>query len=381
MNLKIARFFVSGIAVLFFISCLNIGAETKIDVLKNGTLASPFVDLMKAYPSSTSGEFVVYRDYTWANPTWIGFLYYDDNTYGAFVITPETATIVSVLFRVETVDGKMVLTGQNIISKIAQKDVLAVNYLMALLPDMYSWRNAARVNGKPITVQKEGSTGSSSKRSDLLPPLIIQEMNRSEFGGDIVVRYAPEVPLFNVQEMSSSQGKQVFTLVRTGRISAGDEASFFNFKETPAIKKGMVFSVPASRKTEVKTVDGIKIKLDGQWTMVADNTFFLGDTAVLIVDTIDLALLQIPQENLPLSLTRSFSLSSKTSWAVLSEFSLSGSAKCFRIENLFYDTGTGMANRDIKVCIPLSENKCTIISLSVSETAYQENREYFDSLF
>jgi hypothetical protein len=349
-------------------------------VLSFSAPASGEATLFSAAPAVRSGEYVVYRDYTWESPTWIGFLYYDEATYGAFVSTPGTASNVAVLFRTETVDGKMILTGQNIISKIAQKDVLAVNYLMAFLPDLYSWRSDAL----KLSLGAQGSktaADNGSARSTLLPPLVYQKMNRRDFGGDVVLSYAAEVPLFNLRGMSALDGKPVLELVRTGRIQSGGESDFFGFTPVPEIKVGAPLVLPPVRKNETKVIDGVKLSLDDQWTMVADNTFFLGDAAALIVDTMDLDLLQIPRENLVVSLVRLFSLSSKNSWAVLPGQSVSGTAKKFRIDNLFYDAVGGTANRDIKVCIPSGSRKCTVISLSVSDVAYQANRAYFDSLF
>ncbi len=322
---------------------------------------------LEGTPATRSGDYVVYRDYTWEKATWIGFLYYDDSTYGAFLVTPESGSKVSLLFRVETVEGQMILTGQNIISKITQDDVMAVNYLMTLLPDMYAWRLSAG------TVKTD--------RPPLLPPLVSKVLVKPEFGGEVVLNYASEVPVFNMQDMVSSAGKPVLSLARMGHIQAGEEESFFGFVPVPELKEGAALSVPSSRKSEVKTVDGVKVNLDDQWTMVADNTFFLGDAAALIVDTIDLTEQKIDQKNLPVSLVRLFSLSSKSSWALPPSLSVTGTAKKIRIANTFYDMTTGAANRDIKLCMPLAKGKCTIISLSVSETAYRANKAYFDSLF
>jgi len=121
--------------------------------------------------------------------------------------------------------------------------------------------------------------------------------------------------------------------------------------------------------------------LDNQWTMVADNTFFLADTAVLIVDTTDFSSLNVSSDLLPLSLVRLFSFSNRFSSSIPSEMKVAGTLKKFRVDNLFYDSTTGTANRDIKICIPLAGGKCSIVSLSVAEGAYQKNRAYFDSLF
>jgi hypothetical protein len=327
--------------------------------------------VFSAFPPGISGDYVVYRDYAWEKPTWVGFLYYNDTTYGAFVITPETGSNVSLLFSAEILDGKMVLTGQNIISKITPNDVLAVNYLMQLLPDLYSWRMSG-----------EGSAKAVASRSALLPSIVAQKRNLQSFGGDVTLEFAPEIPLFGLRDISSSDGTASFELVRMGRVQSGGDKEFFAFKPRGDVKGGTVLSIPSSRKVESKTVDGVNLKLDDQWTMVADNTFFMGNAAVIIVDTLDLSLMQIPVENLPLSLTRLFSLSSMTSLTSPSDLSLSGNAKKFRIVNLIYDVESGSLHRDIKTCIPGAGGKtCAVVSLSVSETAYKANAAYFDSLF
>lgn len=346
---------------------------------------APAASVFSAFPSGVSGDYVVYRDYTWEKPTWIGFLYYNETTYGAFVITPETGANVSLLFSAEILDGKMVLTGQNIISRITQDDVLGVNYIMRLLPDLYSWRmgpDSAAFTVNAPTVTTGAVAGKAAVRSSLLPSLVTQKRNLPSFGGDVSLVFAPEIPVFGLRGITSAAGKASLELARMGRVQSGGDKEFFAFKPMGAVKAGTVLSVPASRKSESKTVDGVKLNLDGQWTMVADNTFFLGDAAVIIVDTLDLSLMQIPRENLPLSLVRLFSLSSQSSWTTPSELSVSGSAKKFRIVNLMYDVESGSLHRDIKACIPGADGKtCAIVSLSVSETAYGANAAYFDSLF
>jgi len=352
--------------------CLTVFAIQSFAAPKSGSASAA----MSSYPASISGDYVVYRDYTWKAPTWIGFLRYDDSTWGAFVITPSSGTNVSILFRSERVDGAMVLTGQNIISKITNADVGAVNYLMQLLPDLSSWRLAAAKDGNTVVATKE------APRSELLPPAVSLSLTRAEFGGDITLTFAPEIPVFNLQSMAGSGGKAMLSLERYGRIQTGGDAAFFGFAPRPAAKSGPALAVPASRKTEARTVDGVTLSLDGQWTMIADNTFFLGNSAVIIVDTLDLALMQVPRENLSLSLVRLFSLSSGTAWSDPSALAVSGTAKRFRVENTFYDMESGTVNRDIKLCVPSSDGKkCTVVSLSVNETAYRANKAYFDSLF
>ncbi len=339
-----------------------------------------------AYPPGVSGDYVVYRDYSWKEPTWVGFLRYDDSTWGAFVKTPSVSSDVRVLFRAELSDGELVLTGQKIVSNISQADVLAVNYLMGTLPDLVSWRNIAAREGSilPSSADVPGSArlASGAGRSDLLPPCVSLARDRAEFGGAVSLLFAPEVPVFNLASMRNASGGQMLELVRAGRVRSGGDEAFFGFVSPGPVKAGSALSVPANRKVERRTVDGVELALDGQWTMVADNTFFLGNSAVVIVDTLDLGLMQIPRDGLALSLLRLFSLSSESSWVSPSSFALSGKASRFRIESTAYDVESGTQNRDIKLCVPSVDGKrCAVVSLTVNETAYRANKAYFDALF
>jgi hypothetical protein len=343
-------------------------------------------DALARYPAAASGEYVIYRDNTWKRPTWVGFLCYDDSTYGAFGITPETKSNVAVLFRCETVDGKLTLTGQNVISQITQDDVPMVNYLMALLPDLFAWRQAAPKDGKVIAAQPSSVAQTSSAvapvRSDLLPPAVQLALVTERFGGAVSVEFAPETPLFSVRALTSAAGKPLLSLERAGRLDSDGEASFFSFTPRPEVKAGAGLTLAATRKAAPRTVDGVKLKLDDQWTAVADNTFFLGNAAVLIVDTLDLSAFKASSGDLPLALTRRFSLSSPVSWADPNALRVSGTAARFVIENRFYDPELGTQNRDFKLCLPAKDGKTVVVAnLSVSETAYQSNRAYFDALF
>lgn len=352
---------------------------------------SPAAGPMASFPAGISGEYAIYRDWTWKTPTWVGFLQYDESTYGALAVTPDSGANVSILFRCETVGGKMVLTGQQIISKITQADVGTVNYLMSLLPDLYAWRTDAAKNGTKVPAGKRGSAGATAAgtsgtaapaRSPLLPEAVRSALKADGFGGDVVCLWAPEVPVFNLASMTGADGKPRLSLERTGRIQAGGEGDFFGFKPLPDTKQGVALTVPAKRRAGTKTVDGVKLNLDDQWKQVADNTFLLGNSAVLIVDTLDIALMQIPRENLALSLVRLFSPSSATAVADPAALSVTGTAKRFRIVNRFRDVESGTENRDLKLCVPSADGKkCAVASLSVNETAYLANKAYFDSLF
>ncbi len=358
------------ISIRAVFACLSLFAATAT-ALADG-------NQFKDYPSGISGDFVVYRDFTWKTPTWVGFLEYSDSTWGAFALTPSTGSRVAVLFSSELDGDNLVLTGQKIISDIKPEDSLAVNYLMRLLPDLWSWRHA----GTGSTLSASEATAVSGKpRSGLIPPLVRAGVSSDAFGGAINLIFAPEVPVFNLRGIAGADGSAALSLVRVGRIRSGGDSVFFNFAPQGEAKSSAPFAPAVGRKASPKTVNGITLKLDDQWAPAGENVFFLGSEAAIIVDSLDLSLMQMPEGDLPLSLLRLFSVSGPDSWADPSESAVSGTAKRIVVTNLFFDGAQNVLNRDVKVCFPSADGKsCVIVSLSVRESAWKANRAYFDAL-
>lgn len=326
-----------------------------------------------SFSETASGEYVVYRDRSWKDATWIGFLQYDEATFGATVYSPNRSIRVSILFRTETLDGKLVLVGQRFLSEAGKDDAIYVNYLMRLLPDLYRYRADAVLRAKPVD-------SAVSERSSLLPPRASMMRDEPSFGGNVVLTFAPEVPVFNLASLSGTDGL-VLSLERIGRISQGDDDAFYHFVPASDPITGAPYKAPAISASDVKEVDGLTLGLDGQWTMIADNTFFLGGTAMLVVDTIDLDFLGLGRSDVPLTLMRLFTRSSSGAWVDPSSTKVVGDAKVFRIESLVFEPESKRVNRDIKVCVPSSDGaRVVFASLTVSEDAYRANRAYFESV-
>lgn len=324
------------------------------------------------FPEPVPGEFVVYRDYTWKAPTWTGFLRYDETTYAALLVTPSTGTRVAILFRGEPLEDAFVLTGQKIISKNSNDDVPAINYLMRLVEDLYKWKAVAHKTGIPESLPS---------RSRLLPPRLVSKTNAHMFGGDVRLVHAAEVPVFALHSIENAAGKKLLELERSGMIRSGSDADFFGFEPGAEEKEGKKVTLKKKPVVTEFLVDGRTLMLDEQWAAVAENTFFLGDTAMLVIDTLDTGFAGIPASGLPLYLLRFFSQSTRNVWADPDKSVVSGNEKVFQIENIFFDADTGLYNHDFKVCIPAADRKTVLVmSLTVGEGAYQKHREYFDKL-
>ncbi|QEJ96595.1 hypothetical protein [Treponema phagedenis] len=307
-----------------------------------------------------SGEYVIYRDYSWKEPTWVGFLYYDDDTYGAMLYTPKTESRVCMLFNGQDKKGKFILNGQNIISKITPSDTLAVNYLMDLLPSLYNRKKLPQPSARLV---------SRSAKKDTM----------HQFGGDIELQYATFVPLFHIEALKNSKGKTILELVQMGKISQENDKSFFEFVE-PAPKKQNTTNIPTintKAKKQEFTVDTIKLQLDSQWSRLTENSF-LSSAAFITINTINESAFQSANE--ADSLIKLFALSGDAAKVLISQMTATGSQNRLVITFPVFDTETQIINTSIKTCIKNADKSYTIVSLTVNQNIYQKYKKYFDTL-
>lgn len=322
------------------------------------------------------GDYVVYRDHTWKNPTWIGFLYYGEDVWGTFLKTPELDSNVEILFRTETVDDEILLVGQQIITEITPNDIPAVNYLMGLLPDLYKWSNEASSSFNKIT-----ATLVDPKRSPLLDPLIQLKRSSVNFGGDFLLTFASEIPVFGLSKAhknESSRMQELLQLEKSGKITDGMDSDFFDFSADRMVLQKIATQINPNAKKYNIEIDGLQFQLDNQWQSFAENVYMLGSSAVLIVDTIDLAEQHIEKNIIP-TLTRFFSISNHISWFLPESTHVRGNKDRFIIENLIYNKETGDLHIDKKLCVPIEGTSlCTVASLTVEKTTWDAYSSYFD---
>lgn len=312
-----------------------------------------------------SGDYVIYRDYSWKAPTWIGFLYYNDETYGAFIRTdePENPRTVSILFSTTVENGQLVLTGQQIISSITQDDTLGVNYLMGLLPKLYELKTFPRAGKAPF--------GTATVRKQM-----------EEFGGSVTLDFQSFVPIFHLKTLRSAKKETVLELTEIGSINGNGESVFYGYSPAAAQQGSNVFTLDKAAKKETITVSGISLHLDSQWKKIADNSFLCGDTAFLTVSTVTMP----PAENGNLlsvyeRLLRLLTASSPYAKTLLPYTTAEGTQASFTLRQSVYDIESKKISKDIKKCIKNKDGSVTIISLTVNSHAYSAAQAYFNGLF
>ena len=316
-----------------------------------------------AWEGTESGDYLIYQDLSWKEPTWAGFLYYNDNTIGSFVYTSNGKVFAKVLFSGEILNGEFVITGQNNISGINTDPAYtyAVNYLMEMLPKLYAWKSQNLIESLII------KTGSKT-------------VDEEQFGGESEVKFQSYIPLFHVKEILDSNKEKAFELVEMGKIK--DEKTFFDFKPLEDAKPiASKFVLNSKAKKETRTVDGVKLSLDSQWKQIADNTFLMGNEAFLNVNTLDLKTIPDIKGRETDFLIKYFSSSGKASKILAKNTDIKGTKQKFKIINSVYDIETKTIKHDIKLIIKKENSKYTVVSLTVDKSSYQKYKDYFDGLF
>lgn len=310
---------------------------------------------------TVSGDFVIYRDYSWKNPTWIGFLYYDDETYGAFLHTPETNSRVSILFSCKTKQKTLELVGQNIISQITQDDTFGVNYLMTLLPALYEKKVLPAGQRDPIA--------QDSLAADMFA-----------FGGAVTLTFDNTIPLFHLKTITNTKTGLVLELLEHGSIRGSGEHTFYEF--TPPVIQQAVnqFKRNKQAKKETITIHNHPFTLDSQWTKIADNSFLCGSTAFLTVNTLTIPASFSNSLHESAQLIHFFSSSGLQAQVLIPHQTIEGTPENFIISQAVYDMQQQKINKDIKRCIKNADGSFTVISLTVDAHAYSAEKSYFHGL-
>lgn len=312
-----------------------------------------------------SGDYVIYRDYSWKAPTWIGFLYYNDETYGAFIRTddPENPRTVSILFSGKIEKGKLSLTGQQIISSITPDDTLSVNYLMELLPKLYELKTFPRAGKAPF--------GTATVRKQM-----------EEFGGAVTLDFQSFVPLFHLKTITGAKKEPVLELTEIGSINGNGESVFYGYSPAEPKQGTNTFTLNKTAKKETVTVSGIPLHLDSQWKKIADNSFLCGNTAFLTVSTVNIPPAESGNKlSVPEQLLRLLTASSPFAKTLLPYTTIQGTQTAFTLTQSIYDVESKQVSKDIKRCIKNKDDSFTIVSLTVNSHAYSAEQTYFNGLF
>ncbi|MBR5646736.1 MAG: hypothetical protein IKX23_08875 [Treponema sp.] len=237
----------------------------------------------ESYIPDIPGEFVYYRDYSFARESYIGLLKYDDSTYQIKYFAPfdtKNKLMEKNLALAVTVNPKSNfwdMTGEVILQapQNNDEDIEILNYLHDILYEFSS----RRIKAGKITPSSKGYIISGVYKNN---GFAVTE-KYDQFGGTVTTLYDVLIPLWNVKSIVDYTGKILFECVTFGRLSSNDDKSFDEFKGFGNLQnKGKVQkfkkSVPAKIKLSY-TNSYIKLALDSNWKPANDFIYFLGDEA------------------------------------------------------------------------------------------------------
>ena len=229
-----------------------------------------------SFVPDTAGEYVWYRDNSFARESYIGLLNYDDTSYQIRYYAPADRSTaqpekeLAILFALNPQADYIDMTGEKIITEVnpgSEDDVDILNYLHDIIYEFSARRiKAGQLDSTPISLSQE----------------------YEQFGGKVTINFDSLVPLFNIKNIKASDGTVIFSCVTFGRIISGQDTSFEDFHGLLAAKP---YHAPLKNKIKGKTAkfttqDGQKITLDTNWQAAADNMWIFGEEAFLTIATV-----------------------------------------------------------------------------------------------
>lgn len=244
-------------------------------ILFCGAVAAFALPGFTPFVPDTAGEYVYYRDYSFARESYIGILSYDETAYQIRYYAPASREIpasekeIALLFSVNPESDFFDMTGEKIISELeyTDEDIDILNYLHDLLYEF----SARRI-----------------KIDELAGSELFSKQEFEQFGGNVTMCFDSLVPLFNLKQILGSNNELLFSCITFGRLLSGDDKSFENFKGLVPAKD---YHAPTKTKikgkaAKYKTQDGQQITLDSNWTQEMENCWMYGEEAMITIASI-----------------------------------------------------------------------------------------------
>ena len=204
-----------------------------------------------------SGEYVYYRDFTFAKETYIGFLYYSEESIGVRCFSNGNFD-VTILFSLDKSKDYIELTGERIVTQVTPKDVEIVNYIHDMVYELSSRRK--KVQNEFLTLKEQ---------NEPITKQFVVDQDFVQFGGQVQLVFDGSLPIFNLESITDFYGKVLLKAVTMGTLSDSADTSFekfTGFAKTPLVKE-VVKNKKLSRK-EQKLFEETKQVYDSSWQKV-----------------------------------------------------------------------------------------------------------------
>ncbi len=332
-----------------------------------------------------SGEYVYYRDYSFNRESYIGFLFYDEQTYEARWFAPATENLaeknIDILFSVEQKNGRLDLTGERFVAPPAQEDVEVVNYIHDLIYEL---------SGRRAKLQKSLLVDYEKNKLPFMQAGIAEAASYEQFGGPVQMLYDAAVPIFNLKKIVDYTGRDVFVVVTIGKIESSKDKTFAEF--VPPIKnaaKRESFQIKSAKKETLSSRVEIgknsalvqSVQADKNWSLAGQNVWTLDDSAIVSMQTMGLPEGDaLGQQKTAARFLRFFASSKNGVYCDWNALDIHAGGSTVKISARTYNPKTKKIITDIKTVRAAAPNLCGCLSLAVYTDDYQANRGYFDRI-
>lgn len=343
-------------------------------LLLSFTLAAGWaMPVFESYIPDTSGEFVYYQDKSFERTSYVGILYYDDETFQVRYYAPKDETKflpekdISLLISVNPEANHWDMTGERILTSIspdpASDDAQIVNYLHDLLYEFSSRRGHRPV----INFQNQ-------KEESFFSEFV-------QFGGDVKVVYDCIVPLFNIRSIEDTNGEKVLDCVTIGQIKDTNDPTFDDFKGFDSLQNTEEKTVKAYKKAKAVNAnfENQHLTLDKNWQQQLENFWTLNEDSLIALSAIPNFYDDADKNNC--FIIRKLLLSAKDSYTVFSDTEYFINTDKIKIVSKTAQTNTNRMICNTKLLSRNEQNNSLdYFSIATYENAYKNNQGYFEKI-
>lgn len=144
------------------------------------------------------------------------------------------------------------------------------------------------------------------------------------------------------------------------------------FKKKSAKASTATFSTPSGKQS---------VKLDAQWEKASENMWLLGDNALLTMSAVECPdFLKDSPDQYKTLLARKLGEGSDFTYSMWKHRSVSEKNGQVTITTLYNNSTNGDVTRDFKIMTFAKDGSCNLLSLTVFDSIYQNNKSYFTKI-
>lgn len=317
--------------------------------------------------SDQSGQFVYYKDSTFERESYIGLIYFDDATYGVRYYAPadmkngkpelKMQIYVTIDTELAATKGTIDFTGEKVEPLPSSQDETdIINYLHDFIYELFPRRIMLG------TIEK----------------VVSESDTYAQFGGRVTMTYDPIIPILNLRQIVTSDGKLALNAITGGKLISSNDTTFSDFKGIPSksdksaakIKKGKAAKI----EIENQGLKSQNFELDSNWEQKSTASWMYKSEAA--VSTVALPI----SDALTANLVQSLVLGRDHSYPDWTKQKITEKNGKIELTQVFYDSDTKSFKTDFKKIESIGENTKAIFTLTVNSNFYTANRAYFDKI-